>query len=126
MVFEHNSKGLHRKLVPFGYVIMAIDTQLFCFMNILRKHNQPALYYHQRGCPHLQNLWWNRSQNVGLSPPSSKKKLGPIPTSIFQWDLFHLEAVGPIPWDLVDFTSLGYHCLPFPIWWTSIQRELRY
>ena len=41
---------------------------------------------------------------MGLSPPSAKKNLGPIPTSIFEWDLFHLEAVGPIPWDLVDFT----------------------
>ena len=41
---------------------------------------------------------------MGLSPPSAKKNLGPIPTSIFEWDLFHLEAVGLIPWDLVDFT----------------------
>ena len=37
--YEHNSKALHRRLVPFGYVIMAIDTQLFCFMNVLRKLN---------------------------------------------------------------------------------------
>ena len=42
---------------------------------------------------------------MGLSPPSAKKNLGPIPTSIFEWDLFHLEAVGLIPWDLVDFTA---------------------
>ena len=41
---------------------------------------------------------------MGLSPPSAKKNLGPIPMSIFEWDLFHLEAVGLIPWDLVDFT----------------------
>ena len=33
--FEDISKVLHRKLVPFGYVVMVIDTQLFCFMNIL-------------------------------------------------------------------------------------------
>ena len=44
---------------------------------------------------------------MGLSPPSAKKNLGPIPTSIFEWDLFHLEAVGPIPWDLVDFTAMS-------------------
>ena len=44
---------------------------------------------------------------MGLSPPSAKKNLGPIPTSIFEWDLFHLEAVGLIPWDLVDFTPPG-------------------
>ena len=45
---------------------------------------------------------------MGLSPPSAKKNLGPIPTSIFEWDLFHLEAVGPIPWDLVDFTKTRF------------------
>ena len=63
-----------------------------------------TLFFTVGPIPHLQNLWWNRSQNVGLSPPSAKKNLGPIPTSIFEWDLFHLEAVGLIPWDLVDLT----------------------
>ena len=87
------------ELVPKKFWVLELVPFIF-----LRIGTYSTLFFTLGPFPHLQNFWWNRSQNVGLSPPSAKKNLGPIPTSIFEWDLFHLEAVGPIPWDLVDFT----------------------
>ena len=89
------------ELVPKKFWELELVPSIF-----LRIGTYSTLFFTLGPFPHLQNFWWNRSQNVGLSPPSAKKNLGPIPTSIFEWDLFHLEAVGLIPWDLVDFTEL--------------------
>ena len=50
--FEDISKVLHRKLVPLGYVNMAIDTHLFCFLTIPGQLPKLFIVYSQHGCVH--------------------------------------------------------------------------